>query len=197
MSRRASGPARRSCRRPAHYDTVFHELRNVVVSGRPFKGIFSINQSWFYKTYSDERLSLIHRRFRATSSIQLSSPATRVEAPMEEWSCHTISAIREFTGMPRDRRLINLTATEDGPGTAAVFRCRRSPSRPACAMRIEFSLPSLSRGSEPSARTSVRSGGVLAVSPISQPIRSFMPHFATNIVAGQGLSCRPSAVWRG
>jgi hypothetical protein len=24
-----------------------------------------------------------------------------------------------------------------------------------------------------------------------------MPHFATNIVAGQGLSCRPSAVWRG
>jgi LPS-assembly protein len=94
------------------YDTVFHELRNVILSGGLTRSIFSINQSWFYT----RRIPTSATQFDPSTfpGNELDTAVFAGNSRRGPYGGVVISydlRNQEFTGMPRDRRLINLTAT--------------------------------------------------------------------------------------
>ena len=95
-----------------NYDTKFHQLRNVVVGGGISRGIFSVSQSWYYT----RRIAV--DEFRSDPStlpgnqMDVSAFAGNpVRGPYGGFTVVYDLRDRTFSGMERDRRLINLTTT--------------------------------------------------------------------------------------
>ena len=94
------------------YDTRFHDLRNLVVSGGITRGIFSLSQSWYYT----RRIAVDDFRFDPTTlpgnqldvSAFVGNPA---RGPYGGLNLAYDLRDRFASGLSRDRRLIILIAT--------------------------------------------------------------------------------------
>lgn len=95
-----------------NYDTKFHQLRDVVVGGGISRGIFAVSQSWYYT----RRIAV--DEFRNDPSTlpgnQMDVSAFAGNPARGPYGGFTVVydlRDRTFSGMERDRRLINLTTT--------------------------------------------------------------------------------------
>ncbi len=100
-----------------NYDTRFHSLRDLIVGMGVSKGIFSINQSWYYTrrievdNLREDQLLFDPTTFPGNQfdlSAFVGSPA---RGPYGGFTFSYDFRDQTFDGLPRDRRFINLTTT--------------------------------------------------------------------------------------
>lgn len=95
-----------------NYDTRFHDIRDFIVGAGITRGIFSISQSWYYT----RRIAVDQFRFDPSTlpgnQMDLSAfIGNPTKGPYGGFNVSYDLRDRQFNGVPRDRKLINLTTS--------------------------------------------------------------------------------------
>lgn len=95
-----------------NYDTRFHDIRDFIVGAGITRGIFSVSQSWYYT----RRIAVDQFRFDPSTlpgnQMDISAfVGNPVKGPYGGFNVSYDLRDRQFNGVPRDRKLINLTTS--------------------------------------------------------------------------------------